>query len=147
MKVNKATIDLIKNFEGLRLEAYLCSAKVPTVGYGSTFFEDGTKVKLGDKITKKRAEELLDFMVLQFANQVDKHIKVPLSENKFGALVSFAYNVGVSALSKSTLLKKVNTNPNDPSIKMEFLRWNKAGGKILAGLTKRREAEAKLYFT
>lgn len=147
MKVNKATIDLIKNFEGLRLEAYLCSAKVPTVGYGSTFFEDGTKVKLGDKITKKRAEELLDFMVFQFANQVDKHIKVPLSDNKFGALVSFAYNVGVNALAKSTLLKKVNTNPNDPSIKMEFLRWNRSNNKILAGLTKRREAEAKLYFS
>ena len=147
MKVNKATIDLIKNFEGLRLESYYCSAKVLTIGYGNTFYEDGTKVKLGDKITKKRAEELLDFMVLQFANQVKPLIKVPLSENRFGALVSFSYNVGVSALSKSTLLKKVNTNQNDPSIKMEFLRWNKANGKILAGLTKRREAEAKLYFT
>jgi lysozyme len=147
MKVNKATIDLIKNFEGLRLEAYLCSALVPTIGYGSTFYENGIKVKLGQKITKQRAEELLDFMVLQFANQVRPLIKVPLSENRFGALVSFAYNVGIGALSKSTLLKKVNTNPNDPSIKMEFLRWNKAGGKILAGLTKRREAEAKLYFT
>jgi len=147
MIVNKETIDLIKNFEGLRLEAYLCSANVATVGYGSTFFEDGTKVKLGDKITKKRAEELLDFMVLQFANQVKPLIKVSLSDNKFGALVSFAYNVGVGALQKSTLLKKVNTNPNDPSIKMEFLRWNRSNNKILAGLTKRREAEAKLYFS
>ena len=147
MKVNKQTIDLIKNFEGLRLDAYLCSAKVATVGWGSTFYEDGTKVKLGDKITRKRADELLDFMVLQFANQVKPLIKCELNENKFGALVSFAYNVGVGALQKSTLLKKVNANCDDPSIKMEFLRWNKAGGKILAGLTKRREAEAKLFFT
>jgi lysozyme len=82
----------------------------------------------------------------KFATDVDKLIKSKLTQNQFNALVSFAFNLGVTALNKSTLLKKVNINPNDPTIAAEFAKWNKAGGKVLNGLTKRRAKEAKLYF-
>ena len=147
MKINNAGIQLIKSFEGCFLNAYLCPAKVWTIGYGSTQYLDGKPVKKGDKITQKQAEELLIDTVSVFANNVSKLIKKELNENQFSALVSFAFNLGSGALSKSTLLKKVNANPHDTSINAEFLKWNKAGGKVLAGLTRRRKAESQLYFT
>lgn len=147
MKVNKAAIDLIKNFEGCRLNAYICPGNVVTIGWGTTYYKDGSKIKMGDKITRKEADEIFEFQIQQYAAKVLPHIKAKITENQFGALVSFGYNVGVNGFAKSTLLKKININHLDPSIKIEFLRWNKAAGKILAGLTKRREAEAKLYFT
>ena len=146
MKLNKAGADLIKSFEGLRLDAYLCSAGKPTVGFGSTFFEDGTPVKLGDKITKERADSLFEKVSDSFAAKVKNCIQKDINENQFAALVSFAYNVGIGNLKSSTLLKKVNANPNDPTIMQEFKKWNRASGKVLAGLTRRREAEANLYF-
>lgn len=147
MKVNNAGIKLIKTFEGCLLNAYLDSVQVPTIGYGATFYEDGTKVKLGDRITQERANELLEWHIQEFAEGVSNLIKVDLNENQFSALVSFAFNLGVGNLSKSTLLKKVNDNPNNHMIRTEFLKWNKAGGKTLNGLTARRNAEAKLYFS
>jgi len=140
-------IKQIKKHEGLRLNAYLCPAGVPTIGYGATFYEDGAKVKLGDKITIDRADSLLLHTVTAFAGNVGKLIKSQVNQNQFDALVSFAYNVGVGALAKSTLLKKVNKNPNDPSIRVEFMKWTKAGGKELQGLVKRRKQEADLYFS
>ena len=146
MKLNKAGADLIKSFEGLRLDAYLCSAGKPTVGFGSTFFEDGTPVKLGDKITKERADSLFEKISDSFAAKVKNCIQKDINENQFAALVSFAYNVGIGNLKSSTLLKKVNANPNDPTIMQEFKKWNRASGNVLAGLTRRREAEANLYF-
>ena len=146
MKLNKAGADLIKSFEGLRLDAYLCSAGKPTVGFGSTFFEDGTPVKLGDKITKERADSLFEKVSDSFAAKVKGLIKSDINENQFSALVSFSFNVGIGNLKSSTLLKKVNANPMDASIRNEFLKWNRASGKVLAGLTRRREAEANLYF-
>ena len=146
MKVNNAGIKLIKTFEGCLLNAYLDSVQVPTIGYGATFYEDGTKVKLGDRITQERANELLEWHIQEFAEGVSNLIKVDLNENQFSALVSFAFNLGVGNLSKSTLLKKVNDNPNNHMIRTEFLKWNKACGKTLNGLTARRNAEAKLYF-
>jgi lysozyme len=147
MKINNAGIQLIKSFEGCFLNAYLCPAKVWTIGYGNTKYQNGTAVKQGDKITQQQAETLLSDILAEFSKGVSKLIKVELSDNQFSALVSFAFNLGSGALSKSTLLKKVNANPHDTSINAEFLKWNKAGGKVLAGLTRRRKAESQLYFT
>jgi lysozyme len=147
MKLNKKGIEMMHHYEGLKLTAYLCPAKVWTIGYGNTFYEDGTKVKQGDKITKERADQLfINITNKNFSEPLLKLIKVKLNENQFSALVCFAYNVGIGALAKSTLLRKVNANPNDLTIRNEFLKWNKAGGKVLNGLTKRRESEANLYF-
>jgi GH24 family phage-related lysozyme (muramidase) len=146
MKVSNEGILLIKKFEGCMLNAYQCSAGKWTIGYGNTFYEDGTSVKSGDKISKERAEILLTLILVTFENDVKKLVKSNINQYQFDALVSFAYNCGVGNLKASTLLKKVNINPSDASIKSEFLKWNKAGGKILLGLTKRREAESNLYF-
>jgi lysozyme len=147
MNINPATRALIRRFEGCRLKAYHCSAKVATIGWGSTFYEDGSKVQMGDTITQERADRLFVILLDQFAAQVRPLIKQPLNDNQFGALLSFAYNAGVGALQRSTLLKLVNANPNNPLIRQEFNKWNKAGGKVLLGLTRRRTAEADLYFT
>jgi lysozyme len=147
MNINPATKALIRRFEGCRLKAYHCSAKVATIGWGSTFYEDGSKVQMGDTITQERADRLFVILLDQFAAQVRPLIKQPLNDNQFGALLSFAYNAGVGALQRSTLLKLVNANPNNPLIRQEFNKWNKAGGKVLLGLTRRRTAEADLYFT
>ncbi len=140
-------IPIIRKFEGLKLRAYLCPAGVWTIGYGSTFFENGSKVQEGDKITLDRADRLLFFVVTKFENEVKKIVKSEINENQLGALTSFAFNVGAGNLAKSTLLKKVNANPNDVTIRDEFMRWTKAGGKVLNGLVTRRKAEADLYFS
>lgn len=144
--MNKAGKDLIKSFEGCKLVAYQCSAMRWTIGYGNTFFEDGKAVKPGDRITQERAEKLLNIIIKDFSDRIEKTIKTILTDNQKSALLSFTYNVGIANLQKSTLLKKVNFNPNDPTIRLEFMKWNKAGGKVLNGLTRRREAEANLYF-
>jgi len=146
MKINQAGKDLIKNFEGCKLKAYQCSALHWTLGWGLTFYPDGTKVKQGDVITQERADELFDYILEDFINKVRPLIKKDITENNFSALVSFAYNVGVGNLKNSTLLKKVNTNPSDETIRAEFMKWVRAGGKELAGLKRRRKAEADLYF-
>lgn len=166
IKTGKAGLDLIKSFEGLKLKPYLCPAGVPTIGYGSTYYEDGKKVTLKDKpITEKRATELLANTLKQYELAVDSFVQLEINSNQFDALVSFAYNAGVAALKSSTLLKKVNINPKDLTIKDEFMKWTKADGsrngidddgdgqidetgekQILKGLVKRRTAEAALYF-
>jgi len=146
MKLNKAGADLIKEFEGCKLKAYQCSAKKWTIGFGNTFYEDGSPVMPGHAITQEKANQLFEIIANDFSAKVAKLLTANVSDNQFGSLVSFAYNCGVNNLQKSTLLKKVNANPNDQSIKAEFLKWNKAGGKVLAGLTRRREAESNLYF-
>ena len=148
MKLNKEGYDLIKLFEGLRLKPYLCSAKVPSIGFGATFYENNKKVLMSDPaITKQRAEELLQLSADRFARKVVNLVKKPITQNQLNALTSFAYNLGSGALASSTLLKKVNVNPNDVTIRNEFLRWNKANGVALKGLTNRRIKEADLYFT
>jgi lysozyme len=140
-------IPIIRKFEGLKLRAYLCPSSVWTIGYGNTFYENGSKVQEGDKITLDRADRLLFFVVAKFENEVKKIVKSAINENQLGALTSFAFNVGAGNLAKSTLLKKVNANPLDASIRDEFMRWTKAGGKVLNGLVTRRKAEADLYFS
>jgi lysozyme len=147
MKLNQKGISLMHEFEGLRLDAYLCPANIPTIGWGNTEYENGQPVKIGDKITKERADELFKNIVEGFSNGVRSLVNANLNENQFSALVSFAYNVGLGNLQRSTLLKKVNANPNDKAIMVEFIRWNKAAGKIMPGLTRRRTSEAKLYFS
>ena len=146
MKINKEGLELIKHFEGCKLEAYLCPASIFTIGYGTTRYEDGSKVKQGDEIQLGYAELLLREDLRKFEGDIQKYVKSTLNENQFSALVSFVYNLGARNLSISTLLKKVNKNPNDETIRGEFMKWVKANGKTLNGLVKRREAEANLYF-
>jgi len=147
MKLDKKGYDLIKEFEGLKLKPYLCSASVPTIGYGSTYYENGKKVKLTDApITKERADDLFEIVADDFAKRVLPLIKKPLTQNQFNSIVSFAFNLGVRALQNSTLLRLVNINPNDANIAKEFLKWNKAGGVVVKGLTNRRIKESALYF-
>jgi lysozyme len=147
-KVSKKGLDLIKKFEGLKLKPYLCSAGVPTIGYGNTLYENGKKVSLKDSvITESRATELLSYSLKNLEQQVDSFCRDDINQNQFDALVSFAFNLGPYNLKSSTLLKKVNKNPKDPTIRDEFMRWTKAGGKVLKGLVERRKAEADLYFS
>ena len=145
MEINKAGKDLIKRFEGCKLKAYKCPANVWTIGFGNTFYEDGTKVKEGDVITQERADELFDIIISDFVRMTDALVKSDVTENNFSALVSFTFNVGTGNLRKSTLLRKVNANPKDPSIRAEFMKWTRANNVVLKGLVRRREAEAKLY--
>ena len=140
-------IPLIKKYEGLKLQAYICPAGIPTIGYGNTFYENGSKVVMGEKISIERADSLLLQTVGKFESAVKNLIKSTVNENQLGALTSFAYNVGMGNFSRSTLLRKVNINPADASIRDEFMKWNKGGGKVLNGLTKRRKDEADLYFS
>ena len=147
MTPSKNCIDLIKKFEGFRSESYQDSVGVWTVGYGSTMWPDGNKVQSGQKMTMLEAEKVM-------AWELDRKGKVIISalpttiinQNQFDALLSFADNLGVGALLKSTLFKKLKLNPNDESIRAEFMRWVNAGGKPLKGLITRRKAEADLYF-
>jgi lysozyme len=143
----KEAIELIKKFEGCKLVAYQCSAKVWTIGFGSTFYENGAKVQIGDTITQHRAESLLLITANKFAVEVRKLVKSNINEKQMAALISFAFNLGMGALSKSSLLKLVNSNPNSPQIRNEFMKWINAGGKPLNGLIRRRKAEADLYFS
>ena len=138
-KISQRGIDLIKQFEGLRLEAYLCPAGVWTIGYGST-----RDVKKGDKITAAEAGEMMAADLLPFERDVSRLVKVPLDQCQFDALVCFAYNVGGGALASSTLLKLLNAG-DYAGAAGQFARWNKANGKQLAGLTRRREAERALF--
>lgn len=138
-QINKEGLDLIKQWEGLRLEAYLCPAGVWTIGYGHT-----ETTKKGMKINQSEADRLLVYDLSRFIEAVEDSVKVTLNDNQFAALVSFAFNVGVGAFKKSTLLKKLNAGDYS-SVPSELARWNKVGNKVSAGLTNRRAAEAGLW--
>lgn len=145
-KVNKAGLDLVKSFEGLFLKPYLDPIQIPTIGYGTIKYENGTKVSMQDlAITEERATELLEWEINEKAHNVERMTKVSLNDNEFAALVSFAYNVGWQGLEKSTLMKLLNSNADRTAVADQFLRWNKAGGKELPGLTRRRQAERSLF--
>jgi lysozyme len=139
MHTSQKGLDLIKSFEGLRLSAYKCPADVWTIGYGTT-----AGVKPGQNITKERAEELLREDVKRFEQQVMRLVKVPLTQGQFDALTSFVYNLGAGNLSNSTLLRLLNAG-DYAGAAAQFDRWNKAGGKVLAGLVRRRAAERALF--
>jgi lysozyme len=147
MVASQNCINLIKLFEGYKPKAYLCPAGVPTIGYGSTMYTTGLKIKLGDTINEQQANELL---MWELKNKSIALHGLNLNQNQFDSCLSFIYNLGIEAFTKSTLKKKIVANPNDASIKSEFMKWNKArvGGKLmeLKGLTRRRIAEAELYF-
>ena len=144
MKASAKGIGLIKQFEGCRLKAYQDSVGVWTIGYGTTRYLNGDRVKEGDTITQEQAENLLHIDLRRRAEALGM---LPVNQNQLDAILSFVYNVGIGAFNKSTLRKKIFQNPFDPSIAQEFARWNKAGGKVLNGLTKRRKAESDLYFS
>ena len=139
MKVSQECVNLVKFFEGFEAKAYLCPANVWTIGYGRT-----RNVKEGDVVNKAQAERDLLEELEEFGNQVFFAVQVPLEQSEFDALTSWTYNLGVGNLQSSTLLKKLNSGDKN-SVPSEMLRWNKAAGKVLAGLTRRREAEAKLW--
>ena len=146
MNISQNGLNLIKEFEGLSLKPYLDVVNIPTIGWGNTFYEDGTKVTLKDQpVTKERANELLEVIANRdFADKIFPSIKVKVTQNQFDAMVSLAYNIGTGAFLKSTLLKKVNAG-DFAEAGEEFLRWNKANGKEVLGLTKRREREKQLF--
>lgn len=144
MRMSDAGIALIKEFEGCRLKAYRCPAGVWTIGYGHTSAAGAPEVYPDSVITQDEAEDILRRDLQQYERGVEKLVKVKITQGQFDALVDFAYNAGVGALQKSTLLKKVNAEDFD-AVPAEFMKWTKGGGKELAGLVRRRRAEVKLW--
>ena len=139
MKISQEGLSLIKKFEGCRLEAYYCSGGVLTIGYGHT-----GGVKESDTITQEEAEKLLRADVFKFEEYVEDNVMVELDQGQFDALVAWTFNLGPGNLRESTMLKKLN-EADYTSVPNEMKRWNKAGGKTLDGLIRRRNAEALLF--
>jgi|TARA_R110001592_G_scaffold277820_1_gene545043 lysozyme len=139
MKTSKDGLQLIKDFEGLELSAYKCAAGVWTIGYGHI-----KGVQEGMSISEARANEMLNEELTEYENYINKGVTVPLSQCQFDAMVSWVYNLGNGNLSSSTLLKVLNSG-DYAGVPAQMLRWNKAGGKVLAGLTRRRQAEADMF--
>lgn len=145
--ITKEGLELIKYFEGFCAKPYLDAVGVPTIGYGNTYYEDGTKVALTDKpITEERGSQLFNIIVGRFEKDVIKILPDDhkLNDNQISALISFAYNVGIGNLKDSTLLTLINKKDYNGAAE-EFPRWNKAGGKPLKGLIIRRYCERALF--
>jgi len=140
MQTSEKGFDLIRKYEGLRFAAYVCPGGKLTIGYGHT----GPDVYEGWKIDAEEANELLEHDVQRFERSINELVHVPMTQGMFDALISFSFNLGAGALKGSTLLKKLNADDREAAAD-EFLRWNKAGGKVLAGLTARRESERELF--
>ncbi|NTU76220.1 MAG: lysozyme [Alphaproteobacteria bacterium] len=138
-QVNSAGVALIKNFEGLHLAPYLCPGKIWTIGYGHT-----RTVHANMKITPDQAEQLLEDDLRLVEKAVARLVKVPLTDNQFAALVSFSFNVGAANFERSTLLKLLNRGWYE-QVPAQFMRWNRASGEVLGGLSRRRAAEARLW--
>jgi len=146
MKVSQIGLDLIAEFEGFRSKAYQDIVGVWTIGYGTTFYHNGRRVKQGDTITKEDAFIHLENVANSFLETVESYVKAELTQNEIDAIASLIYNVGTGNFIKSTLLKKINAELFDEAGN-QFLRWNRAGGKEVAGLTRRREAERELFLS
>lgn len=142
--ISKTGIGLISSFEGIRLNAYDDGVGVWTIGIGTTVYPNGIKVKKGDKCTLEQAKEYFAHDLNRFEASVNNLVKVPLSQNQFDALVSLTYNIGSGNFASSTLLKKLNAKDYQGAAD-QFPRWNKAKGKVLNGLVRRREAERALF--
>ncbi len=141
MQISQEGIALIKKFEGCKLESYKCAAGVWTIGYGSTH-----GISEGMSISQERADMLLIEDLEKFEQAVNDLVKVSLNQNEFDALVSWTFNLGSTNLKNSTLLKVLNSTHKDWSdVPKQIKRWNKANGKVLEGLVRRREAEALLF--
>ena len=139
MKISEEGLALIKKFEGCELEAYQCAAGIWTIAYGRI-----KEVKEGHTCTQEQAEAWLDEELHEYQSYIDDMVEVDLEQCQFDALVSWVYNLGPSNLKSSTLLKVVNNSEYD-EVPERIKRWNKAGGKVLEGLVRRREAEALLF--
>ncbi|MGH2622045.1 MAG: lysozyme [Sphingobacterium sp.] len=147
MRTSQRGIDLIKEFEGFRGDAYPdpgSGGEPYTIGYGTTRYAGRGKVKMGDSISEKEAEKYLSYDVIMFETAVQSLVEVPLTQNQFDALVSFAYNLGTTALAGSTLLRELNKGRYE-SAAGQFERWVYASGKKLKGLIRRRIAEKQLF--
>ena len=140
MKTGIQGLELIKSFEGLELNAYKCAAGVWTIGYGHT-----KDVQEGMVISAETANDMLMEELVEYENYVNTLVTVPLNQNQFDALVSWVYNLGSSNFQASTLLKVINAGGQMLAVPAQIMRWNKAGGKVLEGLTRRRQAEADLF--
>jgi len=144
VKLSNVGLDLIKQFEGLRLIAYKDVAEIETIGYGHT----GSDVYAGLKITEEKAQSLLLDDTQTAQKCVNTSVQVKLNQNEFDALVSFVFNIGITAFAKSTLLKKLNAGNNKTEVASEFSRWVKAGSdEPVPGLVKRRAKEKELFLT
>lgn len=147
MKISQAGIDLIKQFEGYRGDAYpdpATGAEPWTIGYGTTIYPNWSKVKKGDKASQKEAEIYLRHDVEKFESGVSALLMVPTTQSQFDAMVSLAYNIGLGNFRSSTLLKKHNAKCWSCAAG-QFLVWNRAAGKVMNGLTRRRNAERAMY--
>jgi len=139
MKISQEGISLIKKFEGCEYNAYKCAADVLTIGYGHT-----KDVKEGDLVTQQEAENLLTKDLEEFEGYVLDAVEMPMSQHQFDAMVSWTFNLGPNNLKSSSMLKVLNKGDYE-DVPAQIKRWNKAGGKVLEGLTRRREAEALLF--
>jgi lysozyme len=141
------TIDFLDDIEAVRLNAYLDSSEVPTIGIGNTYYRDGRRVRMGDKITREEAYSLAELIVLEFSTVVKQCLTVEVNRNQFIALTSLCYNAGKTGFRKSIIVKMVNANPNDPAIKEMFTKsFVTSKGQPSKGLVNRRRIEAKKYF-
>lgn len=140
-------INLIKKWEKFKPNSYLCPAGVPTIGYGSTFWTDGRRVRLGQTVTLQDAEKLMAYFLANVIHFIPDNV----NQNQFDAICSLIYNIGVANFRKSTLLKKVKENPDDLTIRDEFMKWtlHRKNGQLVPsdGLRNRRKEEADLYFS
>ena len=139
-------LDTIQQFEGLKLKAYKDSVGIWTVGFGNIFnLDTGKPIKQGDVITQETADRWLKIEVDNLQAKMRKVITVPLNDNQWSALTSLVYNIGFGAFKRSTLLRLLNAGASKEEVAKQFLRWNKAGGKEVKGLTNRRQAEFNLF--
>ena len=148
--ISSNCVNIVRLYEGLSLKSYpdpATGGEPYTIGYGSTRYANGDKVKLGEIVTLQEAERLLTNDLERRYNAIKGWLPEKINQNQIDSLVSFVYNCGVGAFEKSTLRKKVWANPNDTTIHNEFMRWTKAAGKVMLGLVKRRQSESKLYYT
>jgi lysozyme len=148
MEITWEDTEILRQFEGCKLDAYpdpATGAEPITIGWGSTRYTDGSKVKMGDKLTQQQADDLMLEEAKKYWDRVKILVKVQITRNQLAALTSFAYNVGPANLASSTLLKMINNGDSKESIGPQFLRWNKAAGKEMLGLTRRRAAERDLF--
>lgn len=147
MKLSDNGFTLLGELEGIVLRPYKDSVGIPTIGIGSTYYEDGTKVKMTDKaITKERAIQLAKNVVKSFEEQVNKSILLPMTQNQFDAMVLLCYNIGKSGFARSSVVRNFNLG-NIQKAADSFLLWNKAGGKVVKGLVNRRNKERSLFLS
>lgn len=144
MTTSDVGVDLITSFEDTRTKAYDDGVGIWTIGIGTTVYPNGNKVKQGDTCTLEQVKSYFKHDLAKFETAVNESVAAPINQNQFDALVSLTYNIGAGAFKDSALLKKLNKRDYQGAAD-QFLRWNKAGGKVMKGLVRRREAERALF--